>query len=85
MKTQTIDELTVAILAQLGHDPKRPPVDLSPAETAKVTGLKPSTLSVWRTTKRQKLNFRKVGSRVRYPVRAVAEFLAAAEQGAESA
>jgi ABC-type proline/glycine betaine transport system substrate-binding protein len=81
MYSQHTTELMAAILAQLGYDPKRPPVDISPAETAKVTGLKTSTLSVWRTTKRHKLQYRKVGARVRYPVRAVAEFLAAAEQG----
>lgn len=39
---------------------------LSPAEAAKILGISPDTLMVWRCTGRYNLPFVKVGGRVRY-------------------
>lgn len=39
---------------------------LTPEQAAQRLKLRPHTLAVWRTTRRQRLPFVKVGSRVRY-------------------
>ena len=48
---------------------------LTPAETARVLGVKEDTLTVWRCQKRYDLPYVKVGRHVRYKVEDVAEFI----------
>jgi predicted DNA-binding transcriptional regulator AlpA len=57
----------------------RPDVDLLLDEkvVAKLLGVKPNTLSVWRTTKRYALPYVKIGSLVRYKTSEVNAFIAA--------
>lgn len=64
------------IAAQLGYDPKAPPVSVDDKQTAQVIGAKTSTLAVWRSTGRYNLPFIKVGRLVRYRVSDLAEFMA---------
>lgn len=62
-----------AISRQLGYE--RPPVTVSPAEAAQILGSTTGTLEVWRSTGRYGIPFIKVGSRVRYPLSGLADFL----------
>jgi predicted site-specific integrase-resolvase len=39
---------------------------ISPAAAARLLGISPHTLAVWRSAKRYKLPYIKIGSRVRY-------------------
>lgn len=64
------------IAAQLGYDPKNPPVQIDDKQAAIVLGAKASTLSVWRSTGRYNLPYMKVGRLVRYRLSDLAEFLA---------
>ncbi|VVQ28126.1 hypothetical protein PS943_00720 [Pseudomonas fluorescens] len=71
-----IEAIKAEIAAQLGYDPKTPPMQVDDKQAAEVLGVKVSTLSVWRSTGRYDLPFLKVGRLVRYRVSALAEFLA---------
>lgn len=64
------------IAAQLGYDPKNPPVQIDDKQAAIVLGAKASTLSVWRSTGRYNLPYMKVGRLVRYRLSDLADFLA---------
>lgn len=72
----TLDGFKADILAALGYDPKKPPVQVDDKEAARALGVKASTLSVWRSTGRYCLPYVKVGRLVRYRVADLAEFLA---------
>lgn len=79
MKTKPAQhaEIVSAIAAQLGYSPDHPPMSVTPAEAAQVLGSTTGTLEVWRSTGRYRIPFIKVGSRVRYPLAGLAEFIAA--------
>jgi excisionase family DNA binding protein len=49
---------------------------LTPNEAAKLLGISPSTLAIWRCTKRYHLRYVKCGRVVRYPADALAAFIA---------
>jgi hypothetical protein len=51
---------------------------------AEFLGLQPNTLSVWRSTRRYPLPWVRVGSRVRYRMRDLEEFVRAHTAGADS-
>ncbi|MGV8889953.1 MAG: helix-turn-helix domain-containing protein [Pseudomonas sp.] len=70
-----IASLKFEIAAQLGYDPKNPPVHVDHTEAACVLKVKESTLAVWRSTGRYNLPFVKVGRLVRYRVNDLAQFL----------
>jgi hypothetical protein len=67
--------IKLEIAAQLGYDPKNPPVHVAPTEAACVLTVKETTLAVWRSTGRYNLPFVKVGRLVRYRVNDLAQFL----------
>lgn len=71
-----IAALKAEIAAQLGFDPNNPPVAIGDKQAAEVLEVKPTTLSVWRSTGRYNLPFLKVGRLVKYRVSDLAEFLA---------
>lgn len=71
-----IAALKYEIAAQLGFDPKNPPVQVDDRQAADTLGVKTSTLAVWRSTGRYNLPFLKVGRLVKYRVSDLAEFLA---------
>lgn len=50
---------------------------LTPTEAGALLGVTEGTLAKWRTTRRYKLNYTKVGGKVRYSQTAINEFLAA--------
>lgn len=74
--TDQIEAIKTEIAAQLGYDPKTPPVQVDDKQAAQILGAKVSTLSVWRSTGRYNLPFLKVGRLVRYRVSDLAEFMA---------
>lgn len=49
---------------------------MSPVQAAAYLGIKPSTLSVWRTTNRRKLAYVKIGGQVRYRRNDLDQFIA---------
>jgi excisionase family DNA binding protein len=65
------------VTTQTTHDPLR-----TEAESAEYLGLKPTTLSIWRSTRRYSLPYVKVGRLVRYRQSALDAFLAARTHGA---
>lgn len=69
-------EITAQIVAQLGFDPKNPPVNVDDKQAAEVLDVKPATLAVWRSTGRYRLPYLKVGRLVKYRISDLAEFLA---------
>lgn len=71
-----IANLKAEIAAQLGFDPKNPPVNVGDKLAAEVLEVKPSTLAVWRSTGRYNLPYIKVGRLVKYRISDLAEFLA---------
>ncbi|HDZ55391.1 MAG TPA: DNA-binding protein [Pseudomonas xinjiangensis] len=70
-----IETIKAEIAAALGYDPQNPPAQIDDKQAALALGVKASTLSVWRSTGRYNLPFRKVGRLVRYRVTDLAEFL----------
>lgn len=52
---------------------------LTEEQAAKILGVKPASLQVWRSTKRYSLSYIKVGRLVRYRLSALNAFLAARE------
>lgn len=64
------------IAAQLGFDPKSPPVSVDDKQAAEVLDVKSTTLAVWRSTGRYNLPYLKVGRLVKYRLSDLAEFLA---------
>lgn len=70
-----IAALKSEIAAQLGFDPKNPPVNVDDKQAADALGVKATTLAVWRSTGRYNLPFLKVGRLVKYRVSDLAEFL----------
>lgn len=68
--------ITADIVSHLGYPANHVPTLLSCAETAQVLGVQQSTLAVWRSTGRYKLQYLKVGRLVRYRICDLAEFLA---------
>lgn len=70
-----VAEVISRICAALGLDPKKPPLSLSEAQVSEVLMTKPSTLRVWRCTKRYPLPYLKMGRNIKYPLVGVAEFL----------
>ncbi len=69
-------EIAAQIVAQLGFDPKSPPVNVDDKQAAQVLDVKPSTLAVWRSTGRYRLPYLKVGRLVKYRISDLADFLA---------
>ncbi|BBG86009.1 hypothetical protein AHGSH82_031540 [Aeromonas hydrophila] len=69
-------EITAQIVAQLGFDPKNPPVNVGDKQAAEVLAVKATTLAVWRSTGRYNLPYLKVGRLVKYRISDLAEFLA---------
>lgn len=69
-------EITAQIIAQLGFDPKSPPVNVDEKQAADVLDVKSTTLAVWRSTGRYRLPYLKVGRLVKYRITDLAEFLA---------
>jgi len=63
------------ICIQLEINPIRPPINISPNQTAEVLHTSKATLSVWRSTGRYNLPYVKVSRRVLYPLEGVAMFL----------
>lgn len=72
---ESVQSVTIDICEALGLDPKRPPINITPEQAAKVIGCSKNTLNLWRSTGRYDLPFTKVGRFVRYPIKSVAEFL----------
>ncbi len=70
-----ISAIKAEIAAQLGFDPKSPPVHIDDKQAADALGVKPTTLAVWRSTGRYNLPFLKVGRLVKYRLSDLAEFL----------
>lgn len=70
-----IAAIKAEIAAQLGFDPKNPPVNVDDKQAADALGVKATTLAVWRSTGRYNLPFLKVGRLVKYRVSDLAEFL----------
>lgn len=70
------NEIAAQIIAQLGLDPKNPPVNVDDKQAAEVLDVKPTTLAVWRSTGRYRLPYLKVGRLVKYRISDLAEFLA---------
>lgn len=64
------------ICLALGYNSKQPPVTIGEIQAAKAIGVKPSTLSVWRSVGRYDLSYTKVGRLVRYRLDDLAEFMA---------
>lgn len=60
--------------AQTPRDPL-----LTEVQAAKLLGVKPASLQVWRSTKRYPLSYIKVGRLVRYRLSAIKAFLASRE------
>ena len=52
---------------------------LNEQQAAKILGVKPATLQVWRSTKRYSIQYIKVGRLVRYRLSALQGFLASRE------
>lgn len=69
-------EIIAQIVAQLGLDPKNPPVNVGDKQAAEVLDMEPTTLAVWRSTGRYNLPYIKVGRLVKYRISDLAEFLA---------
>lgn len=74
-----LDEATIAaVIAQicgaLGLDPTRPPLHLTEDQTSSVLDVTAGTLAVWRSAKRYPLAYARIGRKIRYPLRGVAEF-----------
>lgn len=69
-------EIAAQIVAQLGFDPKNPPVNVDDKQAAEVLDVKSTTLAVWRSTGRYRLPYLKVGRLVKYRISDLAEFLA---------
>lgn len=63
------------ICIQLGINPTRPPLNISPDQVANVLQTSKATLSVWRSVGRYNLPYVKVSRRVLYPLESVARFL----------
>lgn len=79
MTTKHFTDITVLkaeIAAQLGFDPKKPPVNVGDIQAAEILKVKPSTLAVWRSTGRYNLPYFKVGRLVKYRISDLADFLA---------
>lgn len=55
--------------------PSVPPVLLTTAEAAQLLGSTVGTLEVWRCTKRYPLPYVKIGTKVRYRMQDVAQFI----------
>lgn len=53
------------------------PARVSPADAAAALGTTTGVLAVWRCTRRHSIEYYKVGTKVWYPTRALAEFIAA--------
>jgi len=68
-------ELIADICRQLGYDPTHPPVNVSDKEASQILGATQGTLCTWRSTGRYRIPFVKVGRKVRYPLRGLAEFM----------
>lgn len=71
-----IAAIKAEIAAQLGYDPKNPPVSVDEKQAAEALDVKAPTLSVWRSTGRYNLPYLKVGRLVKYRLSDLAEFLA---------
>tara|TARA_R110000868_G_scaffold6539_1_gene36875 strand:+ start:2640 stop:2900 length:261 start_codon:yes stop_codon:yes gene_type:complete len=71
----TIEQIKSEIALNLGYDPQNPPAQIDDKQAAAALGVKTSTLSVWRSTGRYNLPYRKVGRLVRYRLTDLAEFL----------
>lgn len=71
-----VSAIKTEIAAQLGFDPKSPPMHVDDKQAAEALGVKPTTLAVWRSTGRYKLPYLKVGRLVKYRISDIAEFLA---------
>lgn len=72
----TIEQLSLKkaeITESLGLS--RPPVNLTPKQTAEILSTSVNTLSVWRSAGRYNLPYVKISRRIAYPINAVAEFL----------
>lgn len=65
------------IANSLGFAPNNSPLQIDEKNAAHILGVKPSTLSVWRSTGRYNLPYMKVGRLVRYRVSDLATFPAA--------
>ncbi|HAT2489284.1 TPA: helix-turn-helix domain-containing protein, partial [Aeromonas hydrophila] len=61
-------EIAAQIVAQLGFDPKNPPVNVGDKQAAEVLAVKATTLAVWRSTGRYNLPYLKVGRLVKYRI-----------------
>ncbi|MHC8331862.1 helix-turn-helix domain-containing protein [Pseudomonas sp. LB3P25] len=71
-----IESLKIEIASALGLSTKNIPIQICETDAAEVLGVKPSTLSVWRSTGRHNLPYMKVGRLVRYRLSDLAKFLA---------
>lgn len=78
MSNQQIQNETLLlqeIANHLGLDITKMPVTIDEKSAAKALGVKGTTLSVWRSTKRYPLPYIKVGRLVKYRVKDIATFL----------
>lgn len=48
---------------------------LTPRETAKALGVRPNTLAIWRSKRRYKLRYIKLGGKIRYRLADIQKFL----------
>jgi hypothetical protein len=53
----------------------QPVILLTPEETGELLGIRPGTLSIWRCAKRYKLDYVKVGGKVRYRLADIERFV----------
>ena len=56
-------------------DPTEVPLLLTPSQAAKVLGISPGTLAVWRSTGRYALRYVKIGSRIKYQPEDLNQFI----------
>ena len=63
-------------------DSKLLEVNLTPEDTSEFLRVPLDTLQAWRTTKRVRLPYFKIGGHVRYPLSGLQEFIAKNTQGA---
>lgn len=82
--TNPIDGIKHDICKQIGVDHQRPPLALTPEQTAQVLGINKSTLSIWRSVGRYNLPYQKSGRLVRYPLNELAKFIANSTYGTAS-
>ena len=75
------EDVKRAICEHLELNPNRPPLTLSPQDTATTINQKVTTLAQWRTKKLHNLRYTKMGRHVRYRFNDVVKFVIESTRG----